>query len=476
MTPLWTGAEAATATGGQVRSDWEATGVSIDTRTLAKGDLFVALKAARDGHEFVAQALEQGAAAALVSHVPEGLEDSAQLLLVKDVLQGLEALGVAARARTAAKIIGVTGSAGKTSTKEMLREILGRQGLCHAAEASYNNHWGVPLTLARMPREAEFAVIEIGMSNPGEIGPLARMARPHVALITTVAAAHMAAFESLEGIAREKAAIMEGLEPDGTAIWNADISTAQVLADAAKRLAAKPMDYGVKSSDYTLVSTKLHGDMTVAEARINAEPLVFKVGAAGQHFAMNGLGAIAACEAVGVARAVAAADLAYWAPPAGRGKRELLKLDDIEDDTIELIDDAFNANPASMAASLQVLADIPQSKGRKIAIIGDMLELGQEEAQLHAQVARLPSVEALDTVHCVGPLMQNAFAALPADKQGEWFETADELAHKVRHYLRAGDIVLVKGSKGIAVSRVVTAIRSAMRPKALKREPETRKE
>ena len=178
MKPIWTAAEAAAATGGQVTSDWAATGVSIDTRTLRPGDLFVALKAARDGHEFVAQALEKGAVAALVSHVPEGLDGSDRLLLVSDVLKALQDLGRAARARSYAQIIGVTGSAGKTSTKEMLRVILAAQGFCHAAEASYNNHWGVPLTLARMPHEAEFAVIEIGMSNPGEIAPLARLAPP----------------------------------------------------------------------------------------------------------------------------------------------------------------------------------------------------------------------------------------------------------------------------------------------------------
>ncbi|MBU2983249.1 UDP-N-acetylmuramoyl-tripeptide--D-alanyl-D-alanine ligase [Lentibacter algarum] len=476
MTPLWTSAEAAAATGGVVRSDWAALGVSIDTRTLVAGDLFVALRAARDGHEFVASALEKGAAAALVSHVPQGLEGSDKLLLVDDVQAALEALGKAGRARTTAKIIGVTGSAGKTSTKEMLREILVRQGFCHAAEASYNNHWGVPLTLARMPRETDFAVIEIGMSNPGEIGPLAQMARPHVALITTVAAAHMAAFESLDGIAREKAAILEGLEAGGVAVWNADISTAHVLAEAAADCGAKSVDYGVKASNYRLLSTKLHGDITVAEAEVNGAHLVFKVGAAGQHFAMNGLGAIAACEAIGIDCAIAAADLAYWQPPAGRGKREILRLDEVEDDVIELIDDAFNANPASMAASLQVLADIPQEKGRKLAVLGDMLELGQDAVKLHAEVAELPSIEAIDQVHCVGPLMKNTWDALPADKQGEWFETADDLAHNVRHYLFAGDIILVKGSKGIAVSKVVTAIRDAVRSKARRNGQITRDE
>jgi UDP-N-acetylmuramoyl-tripeptide--D-alanyl-D-alanine ligase len=472
MTPIWTSADAAAATGGEVQSDWAATGVSIDTRTLAAGDLFVALKAARDGHEFVAQALEKGAVAALVSHVPEGLEGCDKLLLVDDVLAGLEDLGRAARARSTAKIIGVTGSAGKTSTKEMLRVILAAQGFCHAAEASYNNHWGVPLTLARMPVEAEFAVIEIGMNHPGEIAPLARMARPHVVMITTVAAAHLAAFENIEGIAAEKAAIMDGLVEGGVAVWNADLETAPVLAAKAAKSAGKALTFGVSSKDYTLLSTRLKDNMTVAEAEAFGEPLVFKVCAAGQHFAMNGLGAIAVCEALGVERAVAAADLANWEPPAGRGKREILLLDEVDDDHIELIDDAFNSNPASLMASLQVLADIARpAKGpcRKIAIIGDMLELGTSEAAQHKAVAQLGSIAELDIVHCVGPLMRHTWDALPDEQQGEWFETADELAHKVRGYLRAGDIVLVKGSKSIAVSRIVTAIREAMRPKTERR-------
>ncbi|WP_298675725.1 UDP-N-acetylmuramoyl-tripeptide--D-alanyl-D-alanine ligase [uncultured Lentibacter sp.] len=472
MKPIWTAAEAAAATGGQVTSDWAATGVSIDTRTLRPGDLFVALKAARDGHEFVAQALEKGAVAALVSHVPEGLDGSDRLLLVSDVLKALQDLGRAARARSHAKIIGVTGSAGKTSTKEMLRVILAAQGFCHAAEASYNNHWGVPLTLARMPHEAEFAVIEIGMSNPGEIAPLARLAAPHVVMITTVAAAHLAAFESLEGIAAEKASIMEGLTAGGVAVWNADIATAPILAQTAAQLGAQGVTFGAQSEDFKLCGTRLAESVTVAEAEVHGMPLVFKVRAAGQHFAMNGLGALAVCEAVGLAPALAAADLAGWEPPAGRGKREILALDEVEDDHIELIDDAFNANPASLAASLQVLADIvPPAQGayRKIAILGDMLELGKTERAQHRDVAGLDAVAELDVVHCVGPLMRHTWEALPDAQQGQWFETAAELAHKVRSYLRAGDIVLVKGSKGSAVSQVVTAIRETMRPKTERR-------
>ena len=220
---LWTAADAAAATGGTAQGDWVADGVSIDTRTLRPGDLFVALQATRDGHGFVAQALAGGAGAALVSHVPEDVAPDAPLLIVSDVLAALEALGRAGRARTTAQVIGVTGSVGKTSTKEMMRDVLGRQGKCHVAEASYNNHWGVPLTLARMPADADYAVIEIGMNHPGEIAPLSRLTRPHVVMITTVAAAHLEAFDDLAGIAREKASIVAGLEPGGIAVLNNDL-------------------------------------------------------------------------------------------------------------------------------------------------------------------------------------------------------------------------------------------------------------
>ena len=252
MTVLWTSEDAAAATGGRLTKAWQATGVSIDTRTLQPGDLFVALADVRDGHDFVAQALEKGAAAALVSRVPEGVAGDAPLLIVPDVLKGLEALGIAARSRTKARIAAITGSVGKTSTKEMLRTVLGRQGTCHAAEASYNNHWGVPLTLARMPADADYAVIEIGMSNPGEITPLSRMTRPHVAMVTTVAAAHLASFDDLSGIAREKACIMDGLEPGGVAVLNADIATTDILQAHADRMGATKVLFGKTARDWRL--------------------------------------------------------------------------------------------------------------------------------------------------------------------------------------------------------------------------------
>ncbi|MET4129367.1 UDP-N-acetylmuramoyl-tripeptide--D-alanyl-D-alanine ligase [Roseovarius sp. MBR-6] len=469
---LWTAAEAALATGGRATGDWAALGVSIDTRTLQPGDLFVALSAARDGHEFVAQALAGGAAAALVSRVPEGVTADAPLLLVEDVQAALEALGRAGRARMRGRVIAVTGSVGKTSTKEMLRAVLSHQGRTHAAEASYNNHWGVPLTLARMPEDTEFAVIEIGMNHPGEIAPLSRMARPHIAVITTVAAAHLEAFESLEGIAREKAAIYEGLEPGGVAVLNTDISTAPILRESAARHAARVLGFGTaRGAHHRLLSVKLHDGATVARARAWRTPLLYKVGTMGRHFAMNGLAVLAVVHLLGLDRAVAIADLARWSPPEGRGTRERLVLDLAADGmSIDLIDDAFNANPESMAAALEVLAastprhDVGRvSQGRRIAILGDMLELGETETALHAALAALPAMQTVDEVHCVGPRMRALWEALPEQKRGRCVKTAEDLAAEAHRLIDAGDVVLVKGSKGSKVSLVVAALRRAGR-------------
>ena len=471
---LWTAKDAARATQGSAIGDWEVSGLSIDTRSIAPGEMFIALKDVRDGHDFVADALAKGAAAALVSRRPEGVAEDAPLLIVADVLDALEDLARAARARSKAKVIGVTGSVGKTSTKEMLRTALAGQGQVHAAEKSFNNHWGVPLTLARMPAEADFAVIEIGMNHPGEIAPLARLANPDVAMVTTVAAAHMEAFESLEGIAHEKASIFEGLIPGGGAIFNADISTAAILAAKAKAEGAKSATFGAaEGADFRITSVRITADTTVIEARHDGQDLLFKLSSPGRHFAANAVGALAVMEALGLDLTLGAMALGTWSPPSGRGTREKIRLDPVEDLTLELIDDAYNANPTSMEAALEVLAATTPTdnvgriqKGRRIAILGDMLELGTEEQAIHRALADLPHMAALDTVHCVGPRMEALHHALPSGLRGEWVETAGDLAGQAHRLVDAGDVVMVKGSLGSRVSLVVDAIRKLGHPLA----------
>ena len=462
MSALWTAAEAATATGGEAIGDWQVSGISIDTRTLQPGDLFVALKAARDGHDFVAQALEKGAGAALVTHRPTGVAVDAPLLIVEDVQAALEGLGQAARARTQAKVIAVTGSVGKTSTKEMLACMLADQGRTHAAVASYNNHWGVPLTLARMPRDTEFAVIEIGMNHPSEIAPLARQARPHVAMVTTVAAVHLEAFEDVAGIAREKSAIMEGLEPGGIAVLNADIEEAQILAAEAQRLGVAHQWFGEGATEYKLLSTKISGEATLAEVRCGAEQMQLTIQSLGAHFAMNALGALACVAAVGADVQRAAQVLALWSPVQGRGARVEVAM---EGGKLLLLDDSYNANPTSMAAALAVLAATPDLgsdagvKGRKIAYLGDMGELGSQEVALHAGLADLAALEAIDRVHCIGPLMAHLHQALPAEKRGSHYATSEDVLPDLPAQLGCGDIVLAKGSLSAGLSKIVDGIR-----------------
>ncbi|NHF74216.1 UDP-N-acetylmuramoyl-tripeptide--D-alanyl-D-alanine ligase [Paracoccus xiamenensis] len=448
---LWTSEDAAAATGGRVTQSWQADGVSIDTRTIQPGDLFVALQAARDGHDFVAQALEKGAAAALVSRIPEGVADDAPLLIVDDVLKGLEALGRAGRARVSGKVVGVTGSVGKTSTKEMLRAALAGQGNIHAAEASYNNHWGVPLTLARMPVDTDFAIIEIGMSNPGEIAPLAKMARPHAALITTIAPAHIAAFGHLDGIAREKAAIFQGLTPAGAAIIPTSLSTTPILREAADDAGAPILSFG-DAGEARLISSTPEGDVLRVRGALSGKPINFTLRSVGPHFANNAMGVLATVSAIGADVIEAAKHLAEWLPPQGRGAVEQLG-------EIRLIDDAFNANPSSMRAGLGTLARLPGA--RRVAILGDMLELGADENAQHAELASDPVMASIDLVHAAGPRIRHLFDALPADKQGIWAESADALALRLDELVRPGDTVLIKGSKGSYISRVVQAMRKA---------------
>ncbi len=477
MSALWTSEAVAAACGGAVRGGpWEVTGVSIDTRTLAPGDLFVALTAARDGHDFVANALAKGAGAAMVSRIPEGVADDAPLIVVGDVLDGLTALGAAGRARSRAHVAAITGSVGKTSAKEMLRAALASQGRVHAAEASYNNHWGVPLTLARMPADTDFAVIEVGMNHPGEIAPLAALVRPHVALVTTVAAAHLEAFDGLEGIAQEKASVFTGLEPDGLALFNGDLAPAlvKILSAAARMAGAQPLRFGAgPGCDHRLERVDITENATIVSVALLSGPQLIKLSAPGRHFAANALGVLATAEALGADVTLAARDMSVWRPPAGRGTQEEILLDPVDELSLTLIDDAFNANPTSMEAAFEVLAASAPTdgvgrivRGRRIAVLGDMLELGPDEIAMHAGLAELEHFGAADVVHCVGPRMRALWQTLPAERQGLWTETAEAMAEKLRHVIDAGDVLLVKGSKGSQVAQVVDAVRKLGHPQA----------
>jgi len=467
MTPLWTAAAAAAATGGEAVG-WDAvTGVAIDTRELAPGDLFVALRGEnRDGHAFVADALAGGAGACLVTHRPEGVAADAPLLVTDDTLDALRALGAAARARAGARIIGVTGSVGKTSTKDMLRAMLEGQGRTHAAARSFNNHWGVPLTLARMPADAEYAVLEIGMNRANEIAPLSRLARPHVALITTVEAAHLETLGTIEAVADAKAEIFVGLEPDGVAVLNADNAHFARLSAAAGGRRIIP--FGRAAEEFRLLDARPAGSATVITAEARGTPVAFKLATPGAHFAANALGALAAADAAGADLARAALALGTWSPAPGRGARVTVELGPAgTDGAITLLDDSYNANPTAVAAALAVLAQAETdggrgargARGRRIALLGDMLELGPVENALHAELADLPEIAEVDRIHCCGPRMRHLHEALPARRRGIWTKDSDDLAEAAATLVDAGDTVMVKGSRGAKMSVVVDAIK-----------------
>lgn len=464
MSLLWTAQELVAATDGRIQGAWEAiTGLSIDTRSITPGDLFIALSGEnRDGHAFVGAALSAGAGAALVSEVPKGVPTDAPLLLVDDTMVALQALGVAGRTRARAKVIAVTGSVGKTSTKDMLSTMLDCQGSVHAAVNSFNNHWGVPLTLARMPVETDYAVIEIGMNNPGEITPLSWMTRPDIALITTVEAVHLAHFDSVEQIADAKAEIFAGLAPDGVALLNLDNPHFDRLATQAT---SQIVSFG-RNGDLKLIHCDVRDEATVVQADLLGTPITFKIGAPGRHFALNAVAALGAVMAAGADVAKAGLALAAWSPPDGRGKRQTVLLGPGGlDGEITLIDESYNANPASMAAALAVLASADVShgigrvaRGRRIAFLGDMLELGSDERAYHADLADLPDIAAIDVVHCCGPLMASFYEALPPDKRGIWAGSSTALAEQAVRRLDGGDVCMVKGSLGSAMAGVVTAI------------------
>ena len=365
-------------------------------------------------------------------------------------------------------MLAVTGSVGKTTTKEMLRALLAPFGRVHAAEASFNNHWGVPLTLARMAPDADFAVLEIGMNHAGEITPLSRLARPHVALITAVAEAHLGHFASVAEIADAKAEIFAGLEPGGTAVLPADNAHYARLEAAALAAGATLRRFGEGEAEFRLAAIDVLADATTVRSALGGDPWVFKIGAPGAHLASNALAALAVVEAAGVDPARAALVLARWEPPAGRGARWLVRLGpEGFDGSVRLLDESYNANPASVRAALAVLGAQPVEhgigrveRGRRIAFLGDMLELGETELALHAALAEAPEMAAIDRVHCCGERMRALWEALPAGQRGAWVAESDALAERARRTVDAGDVCMVKGSKGARMGPVVEAIKA----------------
>ena len=467
MSSLWTGTELRDAFGAPSSAPLagSVTGVSIDTRTLLPGDLFFAIKGeTHDGHDHVARALESGAPAVVISRDRDrDLATFGPAFLVDDTLKAMERLGRAARARSSARIAAVTGSVGKTSAKEMLRAMLATSGETHASAASYNNHWGVPLTLSRMPKEALFGVFEIGMNHPGEIAPLVKMVRPHAALITTIAPVHIEYLGSLEAIAEAKSEIFLGLEPGGWAILNCDAPQFERLAAAARAQAASVRTFGSSEGcDARLLGLDETRAGSRVTARIFGRAKTFDLGAPGAHMAENALGALLVTHALGADPDASVAALADFTPPKGRGERISLPT---AGGAVTLIDESYNANPASMRAALRLLgAAEPGPGGRRIAVIGDMLELGADGAAMHAALAADLAANHVDLLFGAGPLTRALYDAAPQAIRAAWAERSSALADEVAKALRAGDVAMVKGSNGSRMGPLVAALRQHFAP------------
>ncbi len=467
MTALWTPDALEAATGGRwIGARRPVSGASIDTRTLGDGDLFFAIRGeARDGHDFVAQALQKGAAAAVVNEEKaDALSAAGPVLAVPGegadpVLTAMERIGRAARARSDAEIVAVTGSVGKTGTKEALRHVLSGQGATHASAASYNNHWGVPLTLSRMPQDTRYGVFEIGMNHPYEILPLTRMVRPQVALVVTVEPVHIEHFASVSAIADAKGEIFAGLEPGGVAVINRDNPHyARLAAHAMASGAGRIVSFGEHpEADVRANRIVLRPDLSVVDAVVMGEPVTYKLGTAGRHSALNSLGVMAVIHSLGADLAAAALSLAALSPPVGRGERTALEL---PGGTAWLVDESYNANPASVRAALATLAGIETGpRGRRIAVLGDMLELGPTSPDLHRGLAEAVEAARIDLVFAAGPLTRNLYEALPVSRRGAVAETSADLVEPLTRILRPGDAVMVKGSNGSRMGRIVEALK-----------------
>ncbi|HEY7084011.1 MAG TPA: UDP-N-acetylmuramoylalanyl-D-glutamyl-2,6-diaminopimelate--D-alanyl-D-alanine ligase [Hyphomicrobiaceae bacterium] len=456
--PLWQWHDLIAATQGQPEGAPTARigGFSIDTRSLAPEEVFVAIADRRDGHEFVPEAFKVGAVAAIVSRSYAPSRSVGALLRVEDPLQALVSIGRAARTRSNARIVAITGSVGKTGTKEMLRHSLALAGPTHAAEKSYNNHWGVPLTLARMPPDCSFGVFEIGMNHAGEITPLAELVRPHVAVITAVEPVHLGYFDAVEAIAAAKAEIFTGLVPGGAAVLPRDSPHYDLLLARARAVGAGIATFGYhEEADFRALQVDLGPKGSSVIAGHGSQRFPYRVGAAGEHYVKNSLAVLASLTAVGVDAMRCLPALARVSAPPGRGARTLL---DAPGGQILLIDESYNANPASMRAALATMGSIPREEfPRRIAVLGDMLELGEASAELHRALRQAIDAAGVDLVVACGPMMRLLLDDLAPERR-VWAATSDELEAALLGVVEAGDVVMIKGSLGTRMAPLVAAI------------------
>ena len=447
MSDLWTASDIAKATGGTASGGWSVTGVSIDSRTIEPGDLFVPLKDVRDGHEFIPMSFENSAGAALSEKTVSGNH-----VKIDDSLQALRDLGRASVERSQATRIAVTGSVGKTSIKEALAVLFGKFEKTHKSLKSYNNHWGVPLTMARMPQDTKYGIFEMGMNHARELSDLSNLLRPDIALITNVEGAHLAHFESVLAIADAKAEIIDGLRNNGTLILNADNPhTPRILKKAAGK---KVVTFGHSNDcDVTIVTHQTHEHGSNTRVRINAQQIDITLLVPGEHWVINGAACLAVAYAAGLDLRKAAMALRGVRAEPGRGQTHSL---DIDGKAVTLIDESYNANPASMNAAINILSVKP---GRRIAVLGDMFELGKDEVEMHAALAKPLQEAGVARVIFTGECMRALKGALPQEMRGAWCRDWEFALEALKNELADGDVILVKGSNGVGLGRLVTALR-----------------
>ena len=459
---LWLAEDVMRAVQGEClhEQSWHVLGVAIDSRSVKPGDLFIALQGPmHDGHDHIGSAFAAGAAAAIVARKPASTPPQAPLILVADTLKALADLGRAGRRRAEARIVAVTGSVGKTGTKEMLRLMLAASGDTYANEGSFNNHWGVPLSLARLPAAFRYGVFELGMNHPGELTPLSQLVRPHVALITTVEAVHLEFFASLEDIADAKAEIFTGLQPDGAVVLNRDNGQFARLHAAARTQGLKRiLSFGRHpKTEARLLDCTATPDGSVIRAEIMGRPLDYVLSVPGEHLALNSVGALLAASAAGADIEACAASLGHYHAPKGRGVIETVAIDG---GAITVIDESYNASPASLNFAIRVLGQmIPAGTGRRLLALGDMKELGPQAPALHAGLAAAVAANGIDQVFTCGDMMEHLHDALPPALRGPHADDSLTLAALLAEAVRPGDIVTVKGSNSMRLSLVVEALR-----------------
>ncbi|MGJ8563462.1 MAG: UDP-N-acetylmuramoyl-tripeptide--D-alanyl-D-alanine ligase [Alphaproteobacteria bacterium] len=448
--PLWTSSDLAVATGGTAKGQWTVNGLSIDTRSLKQGDLFVPLKDVRDGHEFIPQARAAGAGAIL----SERATDEAPALFVDDTVQALRDMAVFARDRSKAVRFAVTGSVGKTSLKEAIATICAAQGRTHKSLKSFNNHWGVPLTLAAMPKGTEYGVFETGMNHAGELADLSPLVAPYIAVITKIAPAHLAHFENVDAIAAAKAEIFDGLVAGGTAVLNADDAYFAYLSECATKKGARIISFGAsEKADVRISNVCVRPGQVSGDIDVGGKTYVMSLPQDGQHWIENGACAVAAAVAAGIDAGAAVASLVAFEALPGRGERLALVVGGAN---ITLIDDSYNANPESMRASI---AALETSEGRTLAVLGDMYELGKDELDLHAGLAAPLERAGVSRVIMAGECMRALRGRLPRAIRGAWAADWNGALEALMNEVQDGDTVLVKGSNATGLSRLVATLK-----------------